>query len=251
MTKRMNFIERQQETLNAYIEGPLKDHFLSKEYIDGLCDQRNLLHSKMAKASASLFFLTTTLAFFDYFSGQTVTAFGVTVVIAPFFASVLSLITASAFFGTVSAFLDVLLIDAYLRTIGQSVGMFSFDLYTLNKTAINLWSSAITPKYFGPISSRSHHWAFTTIGLTTLVIMLVFVMFPTTVCSLIAWKFIHDQASSWTIFLFACASFILLLFTWLFILFFAMKYKFQPAHFNESNHAPTPDFVERMKAEQK
>jgi hypothetical protein len=196
-----------------------------------------------------LFALTTVLAFFDYFSGQTVTAFGFTVVIAPIFAAVLCFVVTAAFFATVSVTLDVLLVDAYLRTIGQSAGLYSFDLYTAHKTSINLWGSAITPKYFGPVSARGHHWAFATIGLTLIPVILMFALFPTVVCGLVAYQFLQNDQTNWNTLVFVAASVLMLVSSWIFILLFALKYKFQPADFRESDQAPTAEFVEKLNKE--
>ena len=244
--EKLTLIERQQKTLSAYLDGELASHFLSKDYIEGVCTQRNTLHATQAKIGTKLLAITAALAFFDHLSGRSISVFTVTLTIEPFLASILCLMAASAFYAAVTSMIDVMLIDAYLRTIGQSAGLFSFDLYTLNKTTVNLWSSAIVPKYFGPISGKSHHRVLNILHGCMVVLMAAYFVFPTTIISYIAVSFLTDPRSSFTEWFLVVFALFLLVISWFFALSFVIKHRFYTADFSEATGKPTEEFLSRQ-----
>lgn len=242
---RLSLISRSARTLEAYIRGPLKEHFLSDDYAFGVAERRGEVHKRLSSASAKLFLLTTLLAFFDSVVGSDVSFFGMDFTIKPVFASAVCFVTASAFLATVLASLDALLIDRYLATIGYTIRLYSFGLYVLPKSAINLWAEAMVPKMFGPKSAFGHRFALATVATVQLTLMALLALYPTIVC--ISQISTILERPEKTIAEVALSGFSLLIISiaWLLILGFAFPFKFRAADFNEADGTPTPEFLAR------
>jgi hypothetical protein len=246
---KFSLIERQQQTLKAYTDGELRAHFLSKDFIDGVSDQRNNVYARQAKAAGNLFVVTTLLAFFDYLTGQTISAFGFEIHVEQFYASILCFIVAASFFATISATLDVLLVDAYLRAIGESVGLYSFEIYTLPKTALNLWSGAFTPKYFGPKSGRGHHVALWLLAVGMIGLSSVFALYPLAVCGTVVFAVLESGSASLQEKALVVAATVMLIVSCLFLGLFFLKYRFMDADFHEKDNSITKEFADRLQRE--
>jgi hypothetical protein len=246
---RLSLLGRSGKTLEAYLRGPLNGHFLSKEYIYGVAERRNELHSRLGKASAQLFVLTTALAFFDSLAGTEVSFLGFKMVIKPAMAVAICFVTSSAFMAAVLAFLDNLLIDNYLATIGRSVGMYSFGLFVLPKSSVNLWAEALTPKFFGPISAGGHKLAMGLIALFYTVLTLSLALYPTIVCGSFIWQTLLKPEKTIPEAALASLSLLIVCAAWLLGIGFSIRFKFKAADFDEADGSPTDDFSARMKSE--
>lgn len=247
---KFNIIGRSGLTLESYLSGPLRDYFLSKDYVYGLAERKNELFAKQSKAAGWMFGLTTLLAFFDSVVGTNVSVFGVSFLVKPEFASAICFLAASSFCAVVQVFIDNLIIDNYLATIGRHEKMYSFGLYILPKSAINLWAEAATPRYFGHVSGKGHKVAFFGISIVMLLVGIAIALYPTLVCgSNILQTFLKTHLS-WAEFGLALISLLTLLASWFLALLSMLKFKYFDANFHEADGTPTPEFIAKVKAEQ-
>lgn len=237
------------QRLESYIAGPLKNYFLSQDYIYGVCERKNELSAKQSKLTSHLFLFTILLAFFDSLVGSHVAILGISLDVKPIFASIICVFSASAFVATTFIFIDCLIIDNYLATIGRSVNMYSFGLYTLPKTAINLWAEANTVKYFGLISGRGHQAAQIPLNLIMFLAILTIVLFPTLVCGEFIVRTWTNRSSNNAELILTGIAGLMILTSWLIGILFAVRFKFKPADFHEADGTPTPEFIARVEAE--
>lgn len=222
---------------------------MSRDYIYGLAERKNEIHLKLGKAAGWMFIFTTLLAFFDSVVGMQISVLGISFLVKPIFAASLCFIAASAFLSVVFACIDAILMDNYLATIGRSVHMYSFGLYTLPKSAVNLWSEAFTPKYFGPISARGHRSAMIVVVIFYFAVLMLLALYPTVICSRTIWQIFLKSDATIAEYALAILSTLMLGITWLLSLSFCIKFTFEEANFNEADGTPTPEFVARVEAE--
>jgi hypothetical protein len=247
---RFNIVGRSGATLEAYLSGPLRDYYLSREYVYGLAERKNELFAKQSKAAGWMFGLTTLLAFFDSVVGTNVSVLGVSFLVKPEFASAICFLAASSFCAVVQVFIDNLIIDNYLATIGRHVKMYSFGLYILPKSAINLWAEAATPRYFGHKSGNGHKVTFFGIFVVILLAGIAISLYPTLVCGSNILQTFQKAHLSWAEFGLAFISLLTLLASWLLALLSTLKFKYFDADFHEADSTPTPEFIAKVKAEQ-
>ncbi len=247
---RFSIIGRSGVTLESYLSGPLRDYYLSREYVYGLAERKNELFAKQSKAAGWMFGLTTLLAFFDSVVGTNVSVLGVSFLVRPEFASAICFLAASSFCGVVQVFIDNLIIDNYLATIGRHVKIYSFGLYILPKSAINLWAEAATPRFFGSTSGRGHKVAFSGILVVMLIALHAIALYPTLVCGNNILQTLQKPFLSWAELGLAVISLLTLLVSWLLALLSILKFKYFEADFDEADGTPTAEFIAKVNAEQ-
>lgn len=241
-----HLFHRQQETLKAYLKGPHQAHFSSQDYEEGLCDQRNTILRRHQKAGIVLFMATTLLVFYDHFSNQKVSIFAVDVTLAPFAAIVLAFVVAVQLLRVVLLSMDFLSIEGCMDAIAQSKKIYSMDIYFLHRTSTNFWISALQPKYFGAKSGSAQKLVSNIIVLIMLAVFFLSLLYPTVVSALVAYDFLHSD--SWKEVVFAIVTFPLLALSWIVIILFSVKFKFDEADFDESHSKPTPQKPGKIEA---
>lgn len=247
---RYNIVGRSGATLHAYLNGSLRDYFLSRDYVYGLAEQKNILHAKQSRAAAWMFGLTTLLAFFDSVVGTNVSFLGLSFVVKPVFSAAICFLAASAFFSVILRFIDILILDNYLRTVGQQVKIYSFGLYILPKCAINLWSEAASPRFYGSKSGVGHKIAFYGMLVVMLLFLLVVMLYPTLVCGSVILQTVQKPILSWSECALALISALTLIISWMLIILTVSPFKYFDADFSEVDGSPTEEFVQKVRAEQ-
>ena len=232
-------IERQALTLENYAASDFGNRFYSEDFLKGLSERRNELHLAFVKASAHLFLVTTLLAFFSNIEGK-VHFLGFTFSIPSLAPLALSVLIAIAFLGTVMALIDQLIIDRFVGTLGQRIGVQSFEMLLLNHTAQNLWTMAITPKYFGLASQLGHKSVMSIIGLFYAFFAIIIISYPVTIVGITAMGTISGEPS-----LVECALLVISAFIWTFaliiLILFAVSYKFRPTGLSEPDNPLLPE----------
>lgn len=245
---KLSLIERSALTLENYIDGKMGSHFLSEKFLDGIAEQRNEISRRQARVSSRLFLLTTILAFFSNITGN-VTFLGASVRISPEFASALSTLVAAGLVATVFALLDQIILDRYVTSIGKKVGMFSFPIFLLHKTAFNLWIDPLMPRYYGPKSRRPQHLAMRLMLIFAIFQFLIVIIYPTSVCGYQVWKIFTENSANIEMF-FGVMTLLLLTYAAFNVLVFCLKFRFDAAEFNESDGQPTDEFLAFLRAEE-
>lgn len=236
---RLGMIERQALTFENYASSEFGNRFYSSDFLDGICKRRNELHHATGKASGTLFLATTILAFFDHLQGATQFA-GFTFSVPSLGPIALCVLIAISFLTTIMALIDQLIIDRLINTLGHRIGIQSFELLLLNHTAKNLWTLAMTPKYFGLGSQAGHKAVMGTIGLFYLVFGIIIIAYPITV---VTFTFIETLSDTPSIIeqTLACISIFIGGFALIFLCLFSISYKFRPTGFSEPDDPYIPE----------
>lgn len=236
---KLGMIERQALTLENYASSNFGSRFYTEEYLKGLCERRNELHGTTGKASVGLFLTTTILAFFDHLQGVTQFA-GFSFSVPALGAIALCVLIAINFLTTVMALIDQLIIDRLISTLGHRIGIQSFELLVLNHTAKNLWTLAMTPKFFGLASQFGHKAVMAIIGLFYLFFGIIIVAYPIVVVTFTFSEILSNSPSAIeqtlvgiSIFIWAFALIVLCL--------FSFSYKFRPTGLSELDDPFIPE----------
>lgn len=223
---RLGMIERQALTLENYASSEFSNRFYSDEYLKGLCERRNEIHRKVPKALVSLLVVTTLLAFFDSVEGTTRFA-GFTFSVPAVGPVALCVIIAFNFTATIMAMIDQLLIDRFLSVLGQRLGIYSFELFTLNYSAQDLWVQAMEAKCHGLGSESGHKAVLPIAGLIFLMIFLISIAYPLSVTGATILEVLESSPSKVEVALIGISAFVWL-FALLIIVLFSISYKFRP-----------------------
>lgn len=240
---RLGLIERSSLTLENYAASQIGRRFYTEEFLKGFSERRNAIHAQAAKSAISTALLATVLAFFESLNG-TVTFLGITFSMPPAGAAALSVLVSMSLLGALIAQLDQLLIDRYMNTLGNRIGMYSFELPLLNYSTLNLWVTALTPRHFGLASGAGHQLAFAFTSLLMLALGLVFLCFPAVVVVFRTLDILRSEPQLLEQILCYFSLFLNSL-TALFFLTFALKYKFRPTGTAEPTDPIIPeDFLD-------
>jgi hypothetical protein len=240
---RLGMIERQALTLENYAASVFGSRFYSEDFLKGLSERRNELHLAFVKASSHLFLATTLLAFFSHIEGK-VHFLGFTFSIPSLAPLALSVLIATGFLGTVMALIDQLIIDRFVSTLGQRIGVQSFEMLLLNHTAQNLWTMAITPKYFGLESQLGHKSVMSIIGLFYAFFAIIIISYPVTIAGITAMGTLSGEPSLVEYTLLGISAFIWV-FALIILFLFAISYKFRPTGLSEPDNPLLPeDFLD-------
>jgi len=236
---RLGMIDRQSLTLENYAASVFGNRFYSEDFLKGLSERRNELHLAFTKVSAHLFLATTLLAFFSHLEGN-VHFLGFTFSIPSLAPLALSVLIAIAFLGTVMALIDQLIIDRFVGILGQRIGVQSFEMLLLNHTAKNLWTMAITPKYFGLASQFGHKSVMSLIGLFYAFFAIIMISYPIAIVSITAMETLKGEPSSIELILLGISAFIWA-FALLILFLFTISYKFRPTGLSEPDNPLLPE----------
>lgn len=176
---------------------------------------------------------------------------GLQLTLSSSFSSALAVVVASGFIAAIMICLDRLIIERYIGTIGNSVGIYSMWIHVLPKTGINLWSEALTPKVFGLRSGRGHAMAAWALFSLVLMYALAMMLYPTAICISASWRTINDPNASVVETFLTGLAMILLLIGWMVAVCFVIPFKFYAADFREEDGRPSPEFLQRMQDEAK
>ncbi|MCG6903342.1 MAG: hypothetical protein LJE68_11750, partial [Rhodobacter sp.] len=198
---------------------------------------RNEAHANLSKSVAGLVIYTTLLAFFDSLSGTTTFA-GLTFSIPELGSLALCVLISIVFISFVLGMLEQLILDQFLYTLGERIGAHHFELVLLDFTAKNLWSSAITPKYFGIKSESGQHIAQRLLLAFFVLILIAFISYPVSIVGTNIYSALTRDPDiiHWILSGLAIVGFT---FGFFLILAFSISYKFRPADLSE----PSTPFV--------
>lgn len=240
---KLGMIERSALTLENYAGSQFGSRFYTEDFLAGICQQRNNLHQKTSKTVSALVLLTTVLAFYDSINGTFILG-GISFSLPAAGAAALCVLVSFNFFATLLAFLDQLLIDRYVSTLGNRISIHSFELSLLNYTALNLWADAIQPKYFGLASSTGHKLVSPIAGLFVAILILAGMAYPLTIVGFTMFGLLKENPSileialcTFSIFVFAFSIF--------FLISFSLSYRFRPSGTSEPGDIFVPeDFLD-------
>lgn len=238
---RAGMIDRLALTLENYASSEWGNRFYQEEFLKGFCEQRNLIHAQFGKATTSLVFFTTLLAFFDSIKGTTTWA-GITFSIPELGSLALCVLVSIGFITFVSALLNQLIIDKFLFTLGARIGAYNFELVLLNFSAQNLWVSAITPKYFGLKSGTGHNSIQTIMGIFWFLLSIAFFSYPISVVVLTLSSALSNDPTL-IVYAMTIISAICLISGLFILVSFCFKYSFSVA---ESGEPQVPTMPENM-----
>lgn len=240
---RLGLIERSALTLENYAASEIGSRFYTEDFLKGICEKRNEVHELSTKAFVSLVSLSTFLAFFDYVQGTT-NFLGLSISIPPAAASALAVLVSLNLVGALGAFFNQVIIDRYINTLGNRLGMYDFELALLNYTAQNLWVTTTTPKFFGLASGKGHSAVQPLIGFFMLVWGLGFLFFPIVMIASTATEVI-STGPTWLELSLCSFAIFNVVFSFALLIVFSLKYKFRPAGTSEPTDPIVPeDFLD-------
>jgi hypothetical protein len=222
---RLGTIARLALTLENYASSEFGQRFYTDEFLKGVCERRNEIHANVIKASGAMVVASTVLAFFDSIEGGGV-LFGFQFSVPQVGAFALCVYISMALFSTVGAFFDQLVIDRLLNTLGNRLGIYSFELLVLPYSARNLWISALSEKALGLRSGFGHRVAVAFSSALTLLLGSFVVVYPVaTILYFLTRRPIGDLSHIEVIL--ACISLFFLLAAFTVVLLFSISYKFR------------------------
>jgi hypothetical protein len=245
-TEKFSLVQRSQETLKSYLSGPLSGYFLSKEHVFGLAKQKKEIHREMRKSMSLLAIFTVILAFFDSVVGSQLSFLGFQFPVKPEFSAAICVLVSAGFLATTMKFVDSLIIDRYIFTVGAHANMYSFELYLLPEISINLWNQPLIPKFYGPKSGWAHSFALNLLAFLMLIIAVLFALFPTVVALNVVLDTLYKPEASVGEKTLAVISLLMLTIAWIFVVLFSVKFKFYKSEFDEATGAPTEEFLSQL-----
>jgi hypothetical protein len=242
--KRFSLIERSALTFESFLSRDFSSRFYSDQFLSGIAERRIELHTKLSKASGTTFLFATILAFFDLIAGQ-VSYSGLTIQLSRDLTPIIALMTSAALMQTITTFIDDQILFRFMLKLGSNIEINSFQIMLIDKMAINLWSDAIVPRFFGDKSGRGQSVAMFFLSFFMLVIVLFLLAYPVFMITKVFIDFYHSD-SRWIAKALSAAALFLTLWTLLLTVIFSIKFKFYPADFHESDGAPTDEFIKKM-----
>lgn len=224
-------IGRYSLTLENYAGSDWGRRFYTPDFLNGFCDRRNEIYARLGKTATSAIVATTLLAFFRSVEGN-LTIWGIAFSVPETATVALSVLVALNFYVVVCAFIDQLIIDRLLNVLGNRIGVFSFELALLDKTAHNLWVNALTPKYHGLASDAGHKLAYRLHGFFFAIFSLILILYPVSVVAVSLYDQLSFESGFLTYFLSGITLF-LFLFSFLLILIFSFTYRFKASGLSE------------------
>jgi len=161
---------------------------------------------------------------------------------------IFGLLASSALLGFTFSLIDEIIILRIINQIGQNIKVFSFQLVLIDKMAINLWSDAITPRYFGEKSGNGHKAALGIMSIFAALLHVAVLVYAITFIVRVAWSVFSSRLSTFAAITVSSMSLFLLCWTLVLTVFFVIKFQFHRADFDETTHEPTPEFVREMEA---
>lgn len=246
--KKLSLIDRSQKTFEAYLLSKYGNRFYQEEFLKGISERKKETNAAVVKTSTNCFIFTSLLAFLNTISGN-VTFLGLTVEISNDLAPILALIAASALLGVINALIDDILLNGYINKIGNQLGIYSFQLFLLDKMAINLWADALTPRYFGDQSGNGQKVVMFLHGIITLIVMLSMFFYPITFIALSAYNVFYNAEAVLAAQLLTIFSIMILFWAIVILITFTVPFKFYKADFHEVDNEPTDHFKSKMEEE--
>jgi hypothetical protein len=238
---KLGMIERLSLTLENYASSKFGNLFYSESFLRGLCERRNEIHSQTSKATGGLVISTTVLAFFDSIEGTT-TVWGLTFSIPEIGALALCVLVSVNLLALTLSMIDQLIIDRFLNTLGNRLGIYSFELTLLQYSAKNLWTMAVMPKYFGLASQIGHKSVQGFLAIFYLVVSVAFLAFPVSVVLSQILRRPIDHLSNVEVVL-AVISLFIMISTFLLMIAFCFSYKFRPTGSSEPADPIIPEYL--------
>ncbi len=137
-----------------------------------------------------------------------------------------------------------MIIDRLLSVLGERIGSYNFELAVLNRAALNLWISALSPNYHGLTSERGQKFAQASVSLLYVVLMLAFVAYPAGIVATSLHTALGDGTTGLEILL-TLVSTAIWVFSFFLLVTFSISYKFRPAVLSEPSKPWVPEeFVE-------
>ncbi|THV17402.1 hypothetical protein [Rhizobium rhizophilum] len=246
--KRMSLMERSALTFQSYLNGDFGRRFYTDEFLSGICKTRYEIHMAVGKAAGFLGASSLALAYFDLLP-QKLTIFSNQIAVSQSMVPILNVFAAAAFLNFVMKFIEGLLIDRYISRIGQNIDIYSFDLFLLDKSPVNIWVDPLTPRYFGDRSGLAHKGVLPALGLLMAILYIGIAILIVALIVGTAAKVILGDASELSAKLISAAAIMLIALSILIVMAFSVKFKFHDARFDEYTLEPTKAFKKELEGE--
>lgn len=248
-SRRFSLIERTGMTFESFLARDFGSRFYSDEFLTSLSDRRLELHARMGKSAGMAFLFATLIAFFDLVSGSNFSYSGITIQITQDLMPIIALFAAGAFLQLTFAFIDEQIIFRILMKIGSNIGIHNFPLFLIDKAAINLWSDAITPRYFGLKSGSGQKIALYILVIIVLFSSLAMFFYPPAMILYVAHQTFTQSEPRWVAIGISALGCVIVLWALLLGIMSFYPFKFHPADWIESTNQPTEEFATRMREE--
>lgn len=246
---RFSLIERSAMTFESFLGREFASRFYSDEFLTGISQRRLELHVRIGKFAGLAFTFATVIAFFDLLSGSSISYSGVSIQITRDLAPIIALFAAGSFLQTTFAFIDEQIIFRIMLKLGTNIGVMNFPLLLVDKAVINLWSDAITPRYFGPKSGRGQRIAVSLIGIIAVIAGGGLYLYAPAMVGLVAYQVFSDTEARIVAKGISVLSCVVVLWALVLATMSSWRFKFHAADWIESTNTPTEEFAARMRAE--
>lgn len=246
---RFSPIERSAMTFESFLVREFGNRFYSDDFLTGISTRRLELHGRLGKASRLAFLFATLIAFFDLIVGSAISYGGLTLQITKDIMPILALFAAGAFLQTTFAFIDEQIVFRILMKIGARIDIQNFPLLLVDKAAINLWSDALTPRYFGPKSGFGQKASFAFLAIVASMAGMGLYLYAPAMIGVVAYQTFLDTDARLVAKGISALSCLVAIWALLLGIFSGWKFRFQPADWVESTSEPTAEFAARMRAE--
>ena len=246
---RFSLIERSAMTFESFLGREFGNRFYSEEFLAGISSRRLEIRARMARSGGLAITFATIIAFFDLIAGSAISYSGVTLQITRDLTPIVALLAAAAFLQLTFAFIDDQILFRILMKLGARIGIYNFALMLVDKAAIDLWSDALTPRYFGPKSGVGQKAAFLFVSIFALSSFLALYLYAPAMISVVTYETFADPEARFVakgICTLACV----VTFSSFLVAFFSFwRFRFQAADWVESTNEPTAEYAARMRAE--
>lgn len=244
--QRMSLIERHAISFEALLRRDFASRFYGEGFLNGISTQKNATHHEMSKAGARTVLLASLLALFDLISGEIRIA-GLTIGASRDLVPILSILTASSLLNVFMKAIDDQILFRILMKLGTNIGVHHFPLLLVDRMATNLWSDALTPRFFGERSGLSHKFAMAGLSLFMILLVLVMVAYPSFMIIRTFYVVVIESDFQWLSKAMATFALLLWLFSVLLMAVFVSKFTFHPPDFDEATGEPTEAFKKKMR----
>jgi hypothetical protein len=235
--KRMSLIERSALTFQSYLNGDFGKRFYSDDFLAGICRTRHEMHIAIGKAASFLMLSSLALAYFDLLPPK-VTILSTEIALSKSMIPILNVFASAGLLNLVLKFIDGVIIDRYISTIGNNISLYSFNLFLLDRNPVNIWFDPLTPRYFGETSGIGHKSILPIIGL--LMIFLYFGIFILIVALITKTSYgVIISESELSAKLISSAAIIFVTLSAVLAFAFSIKFKFYDARYDEYSMEPT------------
>lgn len=245
---KMGLIERSALTFQSYLNSEFGDRFYTDEFLNGICKTRSLVHLELGKSALWLIASSLVLTYFELLPPK-INVLQNEITLSKSLIPIINVIVSLCFFNVTIKFFDSMIIDRYISKIGESINIYSFNLFLLDKNPVNIWIDPLISRVFGAKSGFFHKSILPFIGVCFSLVYLGFVFLFGTLIFTTAMNSFFEANSNLSSQMMSALSLLLLFLTIVVIIAYLARYRFYEADFEESTLEPTKYFKENLEKE--